>query len=440
MQSRRFRGLVVRLAPFAPVGLAASALFLACAGHTVEEARLGALPCDVERVVAKNCRECHASAPAFGAPMPLVAWDDFHAKAVSSPQKSVAELVRARTHDDARPMPQPPRPRLSAADQKILDDWIAAGAPEGKVSCPAVTPEPFDAGKPPVDLPPDCPNVRLRPSVPFTMDAATGDEYVCFGVDIDVPAKQHIIRIAPHIDNSTITHHALVYLSTTTEDPKPHACESFGVTGRRMVYAWAPGGEAFDLPAAAGLPIEGKTHFVVQMHYSNLRHLAGQTDASGVDLCATAALRPNDADVLAVGSTKFSIPPRSTLRVDCSLTVPPATPALHVFRSMPHMHQIGKSIGSETTPAGASSPVSVDRVENWSFGTQPWNPVDVTFRGGDVVHTWCGWENGGDTAVGYGERTSDEMCYHFLMFYPRITSPGWSWDAPIGLESCATSK
>ena len=113
-----------------------------------------------------------------------------------------------------------------------------------------------------------------------------------------------------------ITHHALVYLSSTTEDPKPHACESFGVTGRRMVYAWAPGGEAFDLPAAAGLPIEGKTHFVVQMHYSNLRHLAGQTDASGVDLCATAALRPNDADVLAVGSTKFSIPPRSTLRVD----------------------------------------------------------------------------------------------------------------------------
>lgn len=421
-------------------GVTLGALVLACAGHTVEEARLGALPCDVDRVVATNCRSCHANPPAFGAPMSLVAWDDFHAKAVSTPSKTVAELVLARTHDAVRPMPQPPRPRLGPSDQKIIDDWIAAGAPEGKATCPATTPEPVDAAPPPVDLPPDCPNVRLRPAKPFTMSATTDDEYVCFGVDVDVPAKRHVIRIAPFIDNTTITHHALVYMSSTAEDPNPHPCPSGGVTGRRIVYAWAPGGEPFDLPTAAGLPLEGRAHFVVQMHYSNLRHLAGQTDQSGVDLCATSALRPNDADVMAVGSTQFSIAPRSTLSVSCSLTVPAKVPDLHLFRSMPHMHQIGRAIGSDVTAAGSTSPVIIDDVKSWAFGTQPWNPIDVTLHSGDRVHTWCSWANGGDAPVSYGERTSDEMCYHFLMYYPRITSAGWSWDAPLGLESCATGQ
>jgi hypothetical protein len=61
------------------------------------------LPCDVDAVLASNCRQCHTAPPRFGAPMPLVTYADLEAPARSDPTKKVYELVEQRVHDDARP-------------------------------------------------------------------------------------------------------------------------------------------------------------------------------------------------------------------------------------------------------------------------------------------------------------------------------------------------
>jgi hypothetical protein len=89
----------------------------------------GGLPCDVDAVLARSCRSCHAEAPKFGAPMPLVSLADLQAAAPSDPSRKVYELVAERIHDDARPMPPPPNARLGA-DEATIDAW-SRPAPAG---------------------------------------------------------------------------------------------------------------------------------------------------------------------------------------------------------------------------------------------------------------------------------------------------------------------
>lgn len=121
---------IMMLASF--LGLAAS-LAVACsasdgAAPTADNPDAGtvapggsALPCDVDAVLAKNCRQCHSSPPSFGAPMPLLTLADLRGEAKSGGGKKVFERVGVRIHDDAAPMPQAPNPRLSPADTATLD-------------------------------------------------------------------------------------------------------------------------------------------------------------------------------------------------------------------------------------------------------------------------------------------------------------------------------
>src|SRR5262245_57560588 len=83
------------------------------------------LPCDVDTVLANNCRSCHARPPQFGAPMPLLTWEDTQGPSKEDASKKIYERMGARIHDDANPMPPSPNARLSAADTATIDAWVA---------------------------------------------------------------------------------------------------------------------------------------------------------------------------------------------------------------------------------------------------------------------------------------------------------------------------
>ena len=74
-------------------------------------------------------------------------------------------------------------------------------------------------------------------------------------------------------------------------------------------------------------------------------------------------------------------------------------------------------------------------VPSWDFGTQLWFPLDATVKAGDTVQTTCSWKNGTNSPVKFGEKTSDEMCYSFTMYYPRIPNLV-TWQAPAAVSEC----
>jgi hypothetical protein len=413
--------------------------FVACStndGESVEAARSsasgGQLPCDVDAIFARSCRGCHASPPVFGAPMALGSHTDLHAVSAADPSKRIYERVMARVHADSRPMPPPPNARLSSEELAVLDRWIAAGAPPADgPSC-----DPGDAGTPgPTPLSCNA-DVHLAPASPWTMPESADDLYVCYGFDVTNAQKRHLVGIAPKIDNPSIVHHLLLFQADQAVSPVPARCQ--GNSSRwRIVYGWAPGGGNFELPPEAGFPQEATTHYVLQIHYNNVLHRPNQRDASGFDFCTTDRLRPNDADTVAFGSVRFQIPPRSTTDVTCDAKMPPGLPPLHLFAAFPHMHQLGTAISTVKVGEAGSANLSLGGQPSWDFQNQVYMPISASLKAGDTVRTRCAWKNPGSETVTFGERTEDEMCFSFTMFWPRVTNMEWNWMTPALAPRCA---
>jgi hypothetical protein len=393
------------------------------------------LPCDVDAVFAKNCRLCHTNPPLFAAPMPLVTYEDLHAiskvDAIVPVGASVPvyQQVGVRIHDQAHLMPQPPNTPLGATDLATLDAWIANGAPAGAGSCqPTMTP---DAAAPGTDAPigTDCvPDTLLRPATPFAMTGS--EEYACYGVDVPVTGKRHVIQISPHLDNKQIVHHMLLLRSATSVSSTPTACDASPALGDGMLYAWAPGGNPLIVPAAAGFPEDQSTHYMVQIHYNNAANVPNPTDSSGFDMCTTSTLRPNDADVIAFGSEAIFLFPHASGTVTSCFGVPSTLDGAHFFAAFPHMHELGTSIASSLVPAGDAGPV-VDMGNDpaWDFSMQPWLAVNAVPHTGDTIRTQCIWNNTTANIVTFGQSTTNEMCFTFSAYYPSLGA-NYAWAAP----------
>jgi mono/diheme cytochrome c family protein len=406
----------------------------------VETTKTG-LPCDVDKVLKTRCQTCHSSETQYGASAPLVTYEDLQKNGPgASSGKKVLELVSARIHDAGRPMPPTPNPLLSDADAKTLDAWIAGGAKPSTESCTSGRADP-DGAKP-LNCKPD---TTIKAAAKFAMPQNTLDEYVCVGMDITLEQKRHITALAPRIDNKTILHHILLFQSPKTESPTPTPCAAFGSASWKLVAGWAPGGNNLELPAEAGFPEEkGTTHWVVQLHYNNAKNLAGQLDDSGYDLCTTDKLRANDAGVVAFGSTKFNIPPRSTTTIKCDYKLPAAFQGAKFFNASPHMHTRGTAMSTERLAGGTGAPEKVFGMPNFNFENQANFPIQTAVAPGDVMRTRCTWKNPGDTTIGFGENTGDEMCFDFIGYYPNIPDrvvfglPLFSWITPSQSATCTT--
>jgi len=231
-------------------------------------------------------------------------------------------------------------------------------------------------------------------------------------------------------------HHLVLFEADHSVSPIPQPCSEAQSAQMRIIYGWAPGGKTLELPAEAGFAQEGTMHYVVQVHYNNVQHVAGQSDQSGFDFCTTDQLRANDADGLVFGTTNISIPAHGSLDISCDYTVGPELANAHVFASMPHMHQLGTSMATSVKPAKGGAATDLGTRAAWDFGNQPYENITATLARGDVVTTQCAWKNPSGSTVGFGPNTDDEMCFSFMMYYPKIQSQQWSWMMPAIRSRC----
>jgi hypothetical protein len=171
-------------------------------------------------------------------------------------------------------------------------------------------------------------------------------------------------------------------------------------------------------------------------------HLDGQQDSSGYQLCTTDQLRPNDADILAFGTYQLSIPAQGTADITCDLQVSALTPVLHGIAGMPHMHKLGTVMTTTLLPKDGGAAVDLGTADPWNFQSQVWTMLgsEATLKAGDTVRARCAWDNPTNNDVHFGEQTADEMCFGFLMYYPRIELQGWQWGTPAFASTCSPTK
>ncbi len=238
-------------------------------------------------------------------------------------------------------------------------------------------------------------------------------------------------------DNKAVLHHWLLYSeSAPIADGEIDACALDGPTGflcgqaatRTLITGWAPGRGDFRLPAGVGLELPPPGALLaVEFHYFN-NGGAQATDGSGVEVCVTSKFRPNTASITWLGTHQIDIPPGTTgsaggtcnpLRTGMGATEP-----INVIFSWPHMHKLGTHLKSVVNRAAGGTEVMFDGPFNFEYQTVHESPIKI--MPGDSITTTCTFNNTTAAAVGFGQSTTQEMCYNFTYAWPAraLDNPG----------------
>lgn len=93
----------------------------------------GAFPCDVYQVLKGKCHKCHTDPQKFGAPFPLLTYED-----TRQLYGSGTRAARMLTMVQSKIMPPPAQEQPTAEERKTLLDWLgscATPAPADQEGC-----------------------------------------------------------------------------------------------------------------------------------------------------------------------------------------------------------------------------------------------------------------------------------------------------------------
>lgn len=279
----------------------------------------------------------------------------------------------------------------------------------------------------------------------YEVDTSIQDQYLCVGLTVTTEELRHVVAFRPIVDNPFLLHHMIVYRIDAEDPTEPYPCANIPDSGFR--YGWAPGIGTFELPPEAGFvmgDVDGdanapgiQTFYRLEIHY-NVPDVNNpppmNIDSSGVEICTTKSLRPNDASALTLGDIDLNIPPNVPDHEEIGVCSENSTSLLpwdiHVFGSFPHMHLLGRKIWTDHLRGGQKIGVLGEDL-SFDFNLQKIMPEDATIKAGDRLETHCVYDSTScqigsfmtDACMNtttFGEGTTDEMCFNFLFYWPAL--------------------
>ena len=343
---------------------------------------------------------------------------------------------------------------LSDAEIDVIARWVDAGAPEGDSED---LPEPLEFDP---DWSLGQPDLVLEAPA-YVPAASQSDDYRCFSIALPehITTPQSITGIEVRPGNRQIVHHVLLFgdpqgeslgHEQATTDGKP-GYECFGsariglggfILGVEsyILGGWAPGVRPLTLTEGSGFYLRPGSRLAIQVHY----HPDGSSvaDSTRIGLHFSDELTPKNSIVLAAINTDFLIPAgeeRYEVRAETSLesiagsnlsaALKTTLTALGVFpldvtAVAPHMHLLGREIRMDkVSPSGERTPMIL--INDWDFDWQSFYtyvepvPLDIDDRL-EVLSIYDNSENNPRNPnsppqpVGWGDRTTDEMCIVFF--------------------------
>jgi len=386
---------------------------------------------DVARIMQVKCQQCHR--PNDVAPFALMTYDD---------AVTYAADIKTSLYNKTMP-PWKPVPGFNnfADSYAITDDerntilaWIDGGTPQGDR---ADMPEPLPVSSSAWQLgDPDL--ILTMPE--YTPPPRATDTYRCFTLPTELTQNRFIAASQALPGNPQITHHVLLFLDETGQSEKLNGADGqpgytcFGgpnlttvagsdILDSTLLGGWAPGFRTRRLADDIGIPIPKGARVVMQVHY----HPAGREGSDKTQLgfwfADTAKIRHRLINVPVVND-RFLIPAgAANYPVTATLNVPFGLSA-KVITVAPHMHNLGRQIKVEVQDRdGTTRPLIY--IDNWDFNWQgfytPTEPMAVP--SGSTVRVTAVYDNSEGNPknpnnpivpVGWGERTTDEMCLAFV--------------------------
>jgi mono/diheme cytochrome c family protein len=378
-------------------------------------------------LVLQRCATCHR----FGdiGPFPLETYEQ-----VVAMQPAVLSAVR-----EGRMPPFPPEQsdesgcpqiedvrRMTADERAALVDWLESGAPQGEPRAlpPAKAWEPLG---PPSDT--------FKMVTAYASKSETVDDYRCFIIDPVLLTNYPVAALSALPGNRSVVHHASVYLvpagglgavqklDDAEEGPGYTCFGGAGVANAIPAGVWVPGNDAPLVPThtALGYYLPMGWTFILQVHYN----FAAGRGADQSSIVAWKTQSPVITEVpraLVAGNMDFVIPPGAMgfsaegegkfLRMAEASDDPYSAVEGKVYAVWAHQHLKGRSFQMDLERPDGSTQCLL-KIPRWDFAWQSIYRLKdpVAAKPGDKLKVKCTWDNPGDTAVGYGEDTNDEMCF-----------------------------
>jgi hypothetical protein len=377
----------------------------------------------IVRIMQENCQGCHH--PGEVAPFSLMTYPDAAIRAAL-----IKNAVSTRYMPPWKPLPGRhefvDERRLTGEEIDLIVRWADAGAPQGD---PGRMPPPLEfrdnwrLGEP---------DLVLAIGEDYTPGQFGDDDYRCFSIPTELLQDKKIGAIEVRPGNRRIVHHVLLFPDPMGEsaslhqanDPKPgYECfgdPGFSATG--FLGGWAPGNSPQVLPRGVAYSIPASSRVVMQVHY----HPDGtlQSDRTKVGIHFSGDPSPKELLTLPLVNMNFMIPPGAKNH-EVVATVPVIAQA-RIYSVLPHMHLLGRQIRLEMiSPAGVAE--TLIEIDDWDFEWQDTyhftEPVRPPFLG--QLKLTATYDNSGDNplnpnrppkAVGWGPKTTDEMCLAFIGF------------------------
>lgn len=359
----------------------------------------------IAKILNKRCVECHREGEI--GPFALTDYDE-----VVGWADMIAEVVQNGRmppwHADPQYGAFEGDRRLSAEEKKLIQDWSAAGAPQGDLS---QMPEPptFLASGWQLGREPDL--IVAMQEAPFTVAAEGVLDYQFFVVDPGFQEDKWVTAAEVLPGNRAVVHHATIFALVGT----PEEALRDGTTDGYLA-TFVPGLRPTSYPPGMAKRIVAGSRLVFQIHYTP--NGSEQRDVSRLGLVFA---DPNDVEYEVVtGSVinrTFAIPPGAPRhRVTATSIRSPRNSKL--LSLMPHMHARGVAFRFEAVVPSGATEILLD-VPHYDFNWQTAYKLvkPRVLPAGSQVHCIAHFDNSADNAanpdpsreVHHGIQNRDEM-------------------------------
>ena len=377
----------------------------------------------IASILQKNCQTCHRHGEV--APFTLTDYSDAKAWATE-----IAEYTQARLMPPWKPASGygdfKNERQLTHPEIQMIAHWVEAGAPAGDLDTVPPAPE-FPEGWALGE-----PDWIAEMPVEYEIEPEGEDEYRQFIIPTNFETDMYVQAVDVQPGNRKTVHHVIAYLDVEGEarkldaqDPKPgYVTEGTGpgFDSAGTVGGWAPGVMPLVLPEGVGYLLPKGADIVMQVHYYRTGHLERDRSRLGLyfsKIPETAKLHIGDAInsdfVIPAGENWYEVLASETFKRD-----------VYLLATMPHMHLLGRDMRLvATTPTGDKH--DLIWIQDWDFN---WQDVyhyrePLFFPAGTRVDLVAHFDNSVENPanphnpplpVGWGEKTTDEMCIGFLYY------------------------
>jgi mono/diheme cytochrome c family protein len=400
----------------------------------------------VGEIFYSHCSRCHHDG-GIG-PFPIMSYDDISA--------SAADILAVIQSGEMPPWPANPDFRHFAfenvvddAEMAVLQEWIAAGAPEG---------DPNNA--------PELPQVDFTGETgEYASTATNADAYRTFVIPSNFTQNQFIDGIEIIPGNPEVVHHVLIYYDPTDDCLAYDAAdpglgfETNGTGGGlppqvKYLGAWVPGNSEMILPEGFAFLTEQGGYFLIEIHYPE--DTEGLIDNTTVNFKFSESTSPREVYMDPIinhfppilEQPFLFIPANDTATFYASYNVPTD---ITLIATMPHMHLIGREMYCwAETPTNTEIPLV--GIDEWDFHWQYsyMYPSLVKVPDNSELRAFAYYDNTANNPhqpndppqnVLGGEETDDEMLVVFFVYTPyQSGDENIVIDPTIGIHEIQTNE